>query len=212
MKVIGVSFHVGSGCSEHGALKSARAAFDVAERLGFQPSLLDIGGGFPGWDEEGHATFADHAADIRTSLAELFPSPTIRVIAEPGRFFAAMSQAILTTVISMCDTTSGSRYYLNDGLYGAFNCLLYDHAVLPTPVILRGGKELTDAGTSASCTLFGPTCDGFDVLAEAITMPKLQVGDRLLFRNMGAYTSAASTNFNGFAPARSFLYESQPRR
>merc|ERR1719291_775959 len=163
MKVIGVSFHVGSGCSEHGAFKSAlkraRAAFDVAERLGFQPSLLDIGGGFPGWDEEGHATFADHAADIRTSLAELFPSPTIRVIAEPGRFFAAMSQAILTTVISMCDTTSGSRYYLNDGLYGSFNCLLYDHAVLPTPIILRGGKELAEAeaGSPTSCTLFGPT-------------------------------------------------------
>jgi len=215
MKVVGVSFHVGNGCTQHGpflsALEHARLAFDAASKYGYQLTLLDIGGGFPGWDEEGSATFADHARDIRSALDQWFPSSEVRVIAEPGRFFVAAAQAILARVISVCETTTGDRYYLNDGLYGSFNCLIYDHAVLPVPVVLRDGKELdkSDAALTSPCTLFGPTCDGFDVLAEATSLPKLQVGDSLLFRNMGAYTSAASSHFNGFEPARGFTYESR---
>lgn len=216
LKVVGVSFHVGSGCSQlgafRGALQRARDVFDEAERQGFRMSLLDIGGGFPGWDEDGQATFADHAADIRDVLEELFPSPALRVIAEPGRFFAAKAQAMLTTVVAVAEASRGNRYYLNDGLYGSFNCLLYDHAVAPRPTILRGGRELTEASfvvPEGPCTIFGPTCDGFDVITDSMSMPRLEVGDRLLFPHMGAYTSAASTSFNGFAPASCFVYQSQ---
>lgn len=215
LNVVGVSFHVGSGCSEVGAFRSAlaraRAVFDEAINHGFEPTLLDIGGGFPGWDEPGNATFADHAADITEVLEELFPSRSTRVIAEPGRFFAATSQALLTTVVSVADAAHGFRYYLNDGLYGSFNCLLYDHAEVPKPIILRDERVLdsVSAGPDLPCTVFGPTCDGFDVVSEKLSLPKLQVGDRLLFKDMGAYTSAASTSFNGFVPAATFTYRSQ---
>jgi ornithine decarboxylase len=214
LKVAGVSFHVGSGCSQVGsfrnALLRARAVFDEAERQGYAPALLDIGGGFPGWDEEGQVTFADHAADISTLLDELFPSPTVRVIAEPGRYFVAASQTLLTTVISVAMTDQGCRYYLNDGLYGSFNCLLYDHATVPKPTVFRNRKVLreADAGAPSPCTIFGPTCDGFDMITDSMHMPPLQVGDKLLFPNMGAYTSAATTQFNGFEPAASFVYKS----
>jgi len=215
LKVVGVSFHVGSGCSQAGAFRSAlrraRDAFDEAERVGYEPRLLDIGGGFPGWDEENVATFADHAADISEVLQELFPSPDVRVIAEPGRFFAATAQALLTTVVSVADAAEGDRYYINDGLYGSFNCLLFDHAEVPRATILRNGRLLPpdEEGEHSKCTVFGPTCDGFDVVSENMPMPRLKVGDRLLFRDMGAYTNAASTSFNGFAPADAFVYESR---
>jgi len=215
--VVGVSFHVGSGCSQagafHGALRRAKEAFDEAERHGFQMHLLDIGGGFPGWDEQGKATLADHAEVIQALLDKWFPSPQVRVIAEPGRFFAATSQATLTTVISVAESTEGFRYYLNDGLYGSFNCLLYDHASLPEPSILREGVVLpvNELGLKAPCTVFGPTCDGFDIVAQAgaLKLPALRPGDRLLFPDMGAYTTSASTSFNGFGPAQTFSFESR---
>jgi ornithine decarboxylase len=216
LHVVGISFHVGSGCSERGAfrtaLQRARAAFDVAEMSGFTPTLLDIGGGFPGFNDGGNATFESHATDISELLEELFPSPAVKVIAEPGRFFAATAQAMLTEVISVAEAPGGNRYYLNDGLYGSFNCLLYDHAKLEKPLVIRRGHILEEEDESTHqrpCTLFGPTCDGFDVLSESMALPLLKVGDRLLFCNMGAYTSAASTSFNGFAPASCFVYESR---
>jgi ornithine decarboxylase len=214
LKVVGVSFHVGSGCSQPGAFRGAmhraKAVFEEAERLGLQMTLLDIGGGFPGWDEEGQATFADHAKDICELLEELFPSPAIRVIAEPGRFFVATAQSLLTTVVSIAEGSSGDRIYLNDGLYGSFNCLLYDHATVPEAIVLRDGHELLgDDIQHGLCCIFGPTCDGFDVVAESMNLPRLQAQDKLLFPNMGAYTSAASTSFNGFSPAACFAYRSQ---
>jgi len=171
---------------------------------------LDIGGGFPGWDEAGTASFADHAADIAPLLEELFPTPGVQVIAEPGRFFAACAMSVLTKIVSVAETPQGCRYYLNDGLYGSFNCLIYDHAEVPRPIIFRDGREFpeTEAGPARSCTLFGPTCDGFDVLTSSISLPQLRVGDALLFQNMGAYTSAASSRFNGFELPGCFAYES----
>jgi len=219
LTVVGVSFHVGSGCSQKGAFRSAlrraRAVFDEMEGRGLAPRLLDIGGGFGGEEEEekeeGQVGFREHAADIREFLEELFPSPSVRVIAEPGRFFAASAQALLAAVVSKADTAEGCRYYLNDGVYGSFNCIIYDHAVAPQPKVLRGGEELSEEELEESerCTVFGPTCDGFDVVAESMELPRLRAGDRLLFPNMGAYTSAASTSFNGFAPAGAWVYESR---
>lgn len=45
------SFHVGSGCYDpaafSAAVKCAREMFDIARTVGYQFSLLDIGGGFP---------------------------------------------------------------------------------------------------------------------------------------------------------------------
>jgi len=212
--VVGLSFHVGSGCSQVGAfqnaLRRARTVFDEAARVGYDLRLLDIGGGFPGWDEPGKATFIDHATDINAMLEELFPSPDIRIIAEPGRFFVAEAQSALVSVVSVADTAKGRRYYINDGLYGSFNCILYDHAEVTEPWILRGGRELDAeaAGPKFSCTVFGPTCDGFDVVTNSMDFPRLEVGDCLVFPNMGAYTSAASTAFNGFAPPTAFVFES----
>lgn len=53
LSVVGVSFHVGSGCNEPAAFRRAinasAATFHLAQQLGFlNMYLLDIGGGFPG--------------------------------------------------------------------------------------------------------------------------------------------------------------------
>ena len=50
MRVVGVSFHVGSGCRDASryemALKDARRIFDMAQKeFGMKMSILDIGGG-----------------------------------------------------------------------------------------------------------------------------------------------------------------------
>lgn len=49
-----------------------------------------------------------------------------------------------------------------------------------------------------TCSIWGPTCDGLDRIVEQCDLPELQVGDWLVFENMGAYTVAASSTFNGF--------------
>lgn len=226
LALVGASFHVGSGCQEAGAfdraLSDAARLFDMAESFGFEMQVLDIGGGFPGTDEGAKAKFADIAKTITAQLEMGFPKaryPELRLIAEPGRFFAASCQALLTKVFAKTELREHPfrefreeeprklfRYYLNDGLYGAFNCVLYDHAeVTPErlPSFLRRKAEESE---SHKCCVFGPTCDGFDMILKDYSMPELEEGEWLLWRNMGAYTTAAGSTFNGFLKPISWYY------
>ncbi|CAN0167719.1 unnamed protein product [Ectocarpus sp. 8 AP-2014] len=54
LPLVGISFHCGSGCQNAQAypeaLAVAKSVFDLAAQKGVKLTLLDIGGGFPGWD------------------------------------------------------------------------------------------------------------------------------------------------------------------
>lgn len=201
LNVVGVSFHVGSGCmsiqSFIAAIKNAHEVFKMAEQVGFSLTLLDLGGGWPGTDDDG-ICFNDIADAIRPVIDELFP-PTIEIIAEPGRYFVAESHTLAVNVFAKRTTISEDGlekhflYYINDGVYQSFNCIFFDH-VHPKPLVFSPGnrKELY------RCTIFGPTCDSMDCIAKDIRLPELEVGEWLYFKNMGAYTIAAASPFNGF--------------
>ena len=54
-------------------------------------------------------------------------------------------------------------------------------------------------------SFWGPTCDGLDKICET-SFPELNIEDYVYFDNMGAYTVAASSSFNGFQRPKSFYY------
>lgn len=176
--VHGVSFHVGSGNDDHSAYVSAvRDAYHVfqqAAQYGFNCTLLDIGGGFPGTDiveGSGNTSFEAIARAIRPILVELFGGGDVTIISEPGRYFTAASHALLMnvfasrtlrlsdaevsrqafqSVVSM-DEREEYQYYVNDGLYHSFNCILFDHAH-PTLLLLNDGDgaDAVERGTDAA--------------------------------------------------------------
>lgn len=86
-------------------------------------------------------------------------------------------------------------YYVNDGVYGSFNCLLYDHATVEVKVPpFYIPSELHRA------SIWGPTCDGIDCISTKSWLPEMNIGQWLIFEDMGAYTCAAASTFNGFSP------------
>jgi len=200
LNITGVSFHVGSGCmsvnSFVGAIQSAKKVFDLAENYGFNFNMLDLGGGWPGTDEDG-IRFDDIASGIRNVIDFNF-GPEVDVIAEPGRYFVAESHTLAVNVFAkreMIDENNQKKflYYVNDGVYQSFNCIFFDHAA-PKPLVFTPG----DRNEQFRCTIFGPTCDSMDCIAKDIMMPELEVGEWLYFKSMGAYTTAAASPFNGF--------------
>lgn len=102
MSLIGVSFHVGSGCYSSvawiEALKLSRQVFDEAKKYGYYMTLVDMGGGFPGV-ETGNLPLAHIGPQVSPVIDQLF-GPEIRVIAEPGRFFCTQSTTLACTVVS----------------------------------------------------------------------------------------------------------------
>jgi len=203
LNVVGVSFHVGSGCQDSAAYSSAvascRQVFDIAAEIGFSMDLLDIGGGFPG-SKGPYISFEEIANVVNQSLEEHFPPECgVTIIAEPGRYFVASAFTLCTNIIAKRDVISEednepcSMYYVNDGVYGSFNCLIFDHAeVMPIPLV-----DTTDRPLQKS-SVWGPTCDSMDRILETINLPTMNVGEWMAFENMGAYTVCAASTFNGF--------------
>lgn len=210
--VAGVAFHVGSGAVDPASytdgIAMARELFDIAAELGM-PSMtfLDVGGGFTS-EGGGGVSFARAAAAINEALEHHFPPGCgVDIIGEPGRFFAEAPVTLATHVFGTRFRGSGpgraADYWINDGIYGSMNCLLFDHAELtahPLATATRDRVAAADGGQKLMrSTVFGPTCDGLDVVLRDVWLPQLDNGDWLIFPRMGAYTAAAGTSFNGFA-------------
>ncbi|KII71439.1 Ornithine decarboxylase [Thelohanellus kitauei] len=219
LNVIGVSFHVGSGCFDPQAYSDAiflaREVFGLAESMGIKMSLLDIGGGFPGnIDTESEIDFFEEVCStINNCLDTYFPeSSSVRIIAEPGRYYVSSAFQLACTVTSIRSNINESGesvygYFLNDGVYGSFNCTVFDHYI--------GKHYLLDDVESNNCNeptfpsvFWGPTCDSIDKILEGFQIKKLAIGDCVVFKCMGAYTMAAGCTFNGFQRAKVKYYTS----
>ena len=204
LDVIGFSFHVGSGCTSantfYDAINECKKACAIAEKIGINISIIDIGGGFPGIDK--NIKFEDIAKRINDGMTDFFQSEldnnSIQFIAEPGRYFAEPSHTLVLNVIgkkNVIDDDTGEKiiiYYLNDGIYGSFGCIYFDHN---NPTILPFNERNDKVHKSR---LYGPTCDSIDLISNEIMLPELAIGEWVYIENFGAYTIASSSNFNGF--------------
>jgi len=181
LAIVGVAFHVGSGCtslaSYSTALDASREVFDLAVRLGLPPlRVVDIGGGFPGFDGDSSITFDDIVGVVRPQIDELFDA-SVDVIAEPGRYLVTSAYSLATQVLSRrfargsgaadgggapplggdaaaqrADATV--RYHLGDGVYGSFKDAVILGVSFPPRLLtaatdrLGGGCGSPDVGSS----------------------------------------------------------------
>lgn len=216
MNLTGFSFHVGSGCSDprsyYDAIEDCSIAYAASREFGFDIRIIDIGGGFPGIDKNTHIRFADICDNINRAIADFFlyetsnlssdaNDPIIRFIAEPGRYFTEATHTLVLNVIAKkkedaADAANAAfKYYLNDGIYGSFNCIGYDHQTPELiPLLPRDADD-----KKYNSTFFGPTCDSLDCIYKDIPFYELNVGEWIYVRNFGSYTVSPSSSFNGFS-------------
>ena len=196
--VEGLSFHVGSQTTNYEnfvqALQLAAGVFKEAALRGFDKlNILDIGGGFPAPYNETVRPFEELAHMLNSEFERLFP-PRIEILAEPGRFLVATAAAAVVKIIGTAVRDGKRCYYVDDGVYHTFSGIIFDHCQYH----LRAFKD----GPTQICSVFGPTCDALDTISLAEDLPELQLGDLLYSENIGAYSHASSTSFNGFPPAK----------
>jgi len=199
LTVAGLSFHVGSQTTNFEnymqAINMAALIFKEVKERGYDKmDLLDIGGGFPAPYDESVKPFSELAKRINTELDRLIPDD-IKIIAEPGRFLVATTATSVSKIIGKAVRHGKLCYYINDGVYHTFSGVIFDHCQYHFDAFKEGPTQI--------CTVFGPTCDGLDVISMTEELPQdLQRGDLLTSKNIGAYSAATSTYFNGFPPAK----------
>lgn len=208
MNLMGFSFHVGSGCSDprsyYKAIEDCSIAYAAAQDYGFDIRIIDIGGGFSGIDKNMDIRFADICENIKKAIADFFLYETsnamLRFIAEPGRYFTEATHTLVMNVIAKkkedaANAATVIKYYLNDGIYGSFNCIGYDHQTPELiPLLPRDAED-----KKYNSTFFGPTCDSLDCIYKDIPFHELNVGEWIYVRNFGSYTVSPSSSFNGFS-------------
>ncbi|AQZ13677.1 SPE1 (YKL184W) [Zygosaccharomyces parabailii] len=221
LNLVGVSFHVGSGASDftslYKAVRDSSVVFEKAKDFDLPAlKILDVGGGFQ------FESFADSSAVLRAALDEFFPPGcAVDIIAEPGRYFAATAFTLAANVIAKRKLSPNeAMLYINDGVYGNMNCILFDHQE-PTPRTLfhNGEFHYYDIKSTSSqkiqqnttypqkVSIWGPTCDGLDCITKEHYMKHdLVPGDWIYFPCLGAYTASAATPFNGFEQNVDVLY------
>ena len=187
----GLCFHIGSQClySQNyvKAIKCARRLINRLDTAGFNTRLLDIGGGFPVEYVQPVPSIEDFCRPIARAL-DTHIRPGIRVASEPGRFIAATSVTLVTSVVGKAVRDGKVWYYLDDGLYSTFSGMVFDHCQYPVLTSREGTEKLS--------VLAGPTCDSFDVMYDGLMIPEHEVGDRILFMATGAYCAVSGSNFN----------------
>jgi ornithine decarboxylase len=195
--VEGLSFHVGSQCTNFEnfvqALDMAAAVMKEAKSRGHGIKILDIGGGFPAPYNRHVKPFSVLAKKINAEIERLFPE-NIEILAEPGRFLVATAATSVARIIGKAVRDGKPCYYIDDSVYHTFSGIIFDHCQYHLKAFRKGRKEI--------CAVFGQTCDALDTISLSEELPELEIDDLVYSENIGAYSNASATWFNGFPPAK----------
>lgn len=193
---VGLAFHVGSQCRTPGAYGTAlEICGRVVAAAKVELDCLDVGGGFP----------ADYVEMVAPPLKLYFDEVTrgltangfegVEVFCEPGRALVASGCSLLIQV----QLRKGDQLYVNDGIYGSLSEMVDAGIRLPVRLVRPDGPE--PSGEEQEFIVNGPTCDSLDVLPQRFHLPvDLREGDWIEVDQVGAYSNALATNFNGFYP------------
>jgi len=197
MDVEGISFHVGSQCVN---IENYMTAFIAASELlkaarakVYNIRLVNIGGGFPADYDGANISFPAFAKKLSKEIDRLFPKE-IEIVAEPGRYLAAESAKLVVKIVGKACRDGKTYYYVNDGVYNTLSGVIFDHCVYHFHSFKKGKPAVS--------AVVGPTCDALDTISVSENLPDLQIGDLLYVNDIGAYSSASATNFNGFSKAK----------
>lgn len=194
---IGISFHVGSPCTNVenyiASLKLVVQIFEQAAIKGIHLTTVDIGGGFPlqVYQTQNNEVSVESMGKTLTPLLLEYFGRDCTFVAEPGRSLVGSAGLLISKVIGRAKRSGKNWYYLDDGYYGTFSAIPFDKSIFEF-------YTLKDDTEKYPCILAGPTCDSIDVIADGVMMPEMELDDLVFVPNIGAYSWASATTFNGF--------------
>lgn len=190
----GLAFHVGSQCLTPAAYTEAlEITGNVIERSGVDLHILDVGGGFPiAYPGQDAPPIDAFVTAIKDGIERLALRNDCVLMCEPGRAIVANGCSLLVQVLLRKE----DEIYINDGIYGSLSEMVVANMQLPVRLIRLDGepcRELIDF------TVYGPTCDSVDVLPSPFRLPAdVREDDWIEIGQIGAYSSAVASRFNGF--------------
>ena len=207
LRPFGLSFHVGSQSRNHrawsNALANVREVMIALSQAGIELEMLNLGGGFP--CQYASTDIVPALAEIGAEILEQYRQLPYRpkLIAEPGRGIVAEAGVLIASVIARIPRRETTWLFLDAGVYnGLFEAMAYQGS---TRYVVEAVRPSGVSG-EALFALAGPTGDSPDVITrEALLPADIDVGDKVIVRNAGAYTLSVTSEFNGFPKPPAYL-------
>ncbi|MCB9688355.1 MAG: alanine racemase [Alphaproteobacteria bacterium] len=209
LDLVGLHCHLGTFLLDPAAYREAAgklAAFaeELRTEHGIRLQFIDIGGGFASHNalkaqylpaEQATPSFEQYADAVCDGLRALQgpPKELPTLVLETGRAIVDDAGYLITTVHATRRLPDGRRgVVLDAGVNVLFTAWWYRHDVVPT-------RHL--AGIPEPTVLYGPLCMNIDVVRDALPLPPVEAGDRLVLRNVGAYNVTQWMQFITLRPA-----------
>ena len=208
LELSGIHCHLGTYIVEpeaykQGAERLAEFANEIRDEYGVKLSFIDIGGGFasrntlkaqylPG--DQATPSFSRYAEAVTDGLQTLEYSPQEMptLVLETGRALVDEAGYLVSTVVANKRLPDGSRALVLDaGVNVLFTSFWYSHDVIPAQDF---------GGTPEPTKMYGPLCMNIDVVREPLLFPRMKVGERVVFKNVGAYNVTQWMQFITYRP------------
>jgi diaminopimelate decarboxylase len=209
MDLVGLHAHIGTFILDpqaygQAAAKLAALANELLEETGVKLQFIDLGGGFasrntlresylPG--EQSTPTFSRYADAIVEGLSVLrYPEAELpTLVLETGRALVDEAGYLVSTVEATKRLPDGRQSLVLDaGVNLLFTSFWYKHDVVPAQPC---------GSTTEPTVMYGPLCMNIDEIRETQDFPALTAGDRVVFRNVGAYNNTQWLQFITLRPA-----------
>ncbi len=207
LRPYGLSFHVGSQSHNHrawaNALADLRDTMFALSQARIRLEMLNLGGGFPCQyaSTDTVPTLAEISVEVFEQYRQLPYQP--KLVIEPGRAIVAEAGVLVASVIARVPRRETTWLFLDAGVYnGLFEAMAYQGSTRYVVAALRP----SNTSGEALFALAGPTGDSPDVITrEALLPADMDVDDKVIVRNAGAYSLSVTSEFNGFPKPAAYL-------
>ena len=205
LQPVGLTFHVGSQCLNKNNWASALYICDdiwtEAQKRGMHLTLLSLGGGIPIQHTKPIPTINEIGQVINQSIRKHFKDKTnsLRITLEPGRGLVGDAAIMTTTVTGKAVRGKEKWIYIDVGIL---------NGLMETIANFTYQLSAESTGKKQIVTIGGPSCDSIDIPFNKISLPKVNIGDRLYILNTGAYTTVYASTFNGFEVPKIYFVNS----
>jgi ornithine decarboxylase len=202
LKPVGITFHVGSQCTNvynwNIALDKARVLWDRAAKKNIRMDTLNIGGGYPINYTKSVVKVDSIEKNINNLIYERFPE-NINIFIEPGRAVVGDAGTFITSVIGKARRRDENWVYID---VGVFNGLMESVGGIKYSYLVESSRKTK---SRHKWTIAGPSCDSFDIIDKGLVLPEPDVGSLVLILSSGAYTTSYASEFNGFTIPKTIL-------
>ena len=186
--IIGLHYFTGTQKTKPSKIEKELASLDellceLKESFGFEPAHIEYGTGlgveyYKDFTDETELALLDEASVFVRAFAEKYPFTV-----EMGRFFAASCGFYMTSAADI-KSTDGINYVICDGGINQLNYYGQNMAMKIPPIETLDDKK----GEITDYCLCGSLCTTADVLIRKVSLPRLEIGDTLVFSKCGAYS------------------------